>query len=114
MTCRELPDRVLNFMRSHPLMNEEVDHEGGAPVFYKKDVVFTNLVVQKITAGIINAMHKVRHCTLCRLTAREKKHNTLRIFRNKSTFRNTTVQAGAQLGGGAQGVRAPSCISNFV
>lgn len=48
---RELPDRVLNFMRSHPLMNEEVDHEGGAPVFYKKDVVFTNLVVQKITSG---------------------------------------------------------------
>jgi len=48
---RELPDRVLNFIRSHPLMNEEVDHEGGAPVYYKRDVVFTNLVVDKVVSG---------------------------------------------------------------
>ena len=48
---RELPDRVLNFMRSHPLMDDEVDHEGGEPVFYKRNVVFTHLVVDKISTG---------------------------------------------------------------
>lgn len=51
---RELPDRVLNFIRSHPLMDGEVDHEGGAPVFYKRDVVFTNLVVDKISTGVFS------------------------------------------------------------
>merc|ERR1712038_883560 len=49
---RELPDRVLNFMRTHPLMDEDVGNQGGAPVFYKRDVVFTNLVVDKVTAGL--------------------------------------------------------------
>jgi len=49
---RELPDRVLNFIRTHPLMDSTVSHEGGAPVFYKRDVVFTNLVVDKVTAGL--------------------------------------------------------------
>lgn len=51
---RELPDRVLNFIRSHPLMDGEVDHEGGAPVYYKRDVVFTNLVVDKISTGVFS------------------------------------------------------------
>merc|ERR1719245_1967908 len=49
---RELPDRVLNFIRTHPLMDSTVSHQGGAPVFYKRDVVFTNLVVDKVTAGL--------------------------------------------------------------
>jgi hypothetical protein len=51
---RELPDRVLNFMRSHPLMDEEVDHQGGEPVFYKRNVVFTHLVVDKISTGVFS------------------------------------------------------------
>jgi len=51
---RELPDRVLNFMRSHPLMNSEVNHEGGAPVFYKRDVVFTHVIVDKLTVGMFS------------------------------------------------------------
>merc|ERR1719323_1345166 len=33
---RELPDRVLNFMRTHPLMDEDVGNQGQAPVFYKR------------------------------------------------------------------------------
>ncbi len=48
---RELPDRLLNFMRSHPLMDEDVNHEGGAPVFYKSDVVFTHLTVDSLATG---------------------------------------------------------------
>ena len=49
---RELPDRVLNFIRTHPLMDSTVAHQGGAPVFYKRDVIFTNLVVDRVTAGL--------------------------------------------------------------
>lgn len=42
-----LPDTVLNFIRSHPLMDKAVNHEHSNPVFYKRDIVFTKLVVDK-------------------------------------------------------------------
>jgi len=42
-----LPDNVLNFIRSHPLMDKAVNHEHNNPVFYKRDLVFTKLVVDK-------------------------------------------------------------------
>jgi hypothetical protein len=32
-------------MRSHPLMDSAVDHENHKPVYYKRDVVLTHLVV---------------------------------------------------------------------
>lgn len=41
-------DTVLNFIRSHPLMDEAVRHENEKPVFYKRDIIFTTLVVDKI------------------------------------------------------------------
>jgi len=44
-----LPDAVLNFIRNHPLMDETVSHENGAPVFYKGDVSFSSLVVERLT-----------------------------------------------------------------
>ncbi|KAF4526524.1 hypothetical protein B566_EDAN005891 [Ephemera danica] len=43
-----LPDTVLNFIRSHPLMDSAVAHENGKPVFYKRDLTFTHLVVDKV------------------------------------------------------------------
>ena len=49
---RELPDRVLNFMRTHPLMDEDVGNQGQAPVFYKRDVVFSHIVVDQMTTGM--------------------------------------------------------------
>ena len=86
---RELPDRVLNFMRTHPMMDGglnmimgprtfylkiylkylvantfvtamfsctgNVGQRGGAPVYYKRDVVFTRLVVDTVTAGRYSA-----------------------------------------------------------
>ena len=42
-----LPDIVLNFIRSHPLMDKAVNHEHNNPVYYKRDLVFTKLVVDK-------------------------------------------------------------------
>lgn len=41
-------DTVLNFIRNHPLMDEAVSHENGVPVFYKGDVAFTSLVVERL------------------------------------------------------------------
>lgn len=38
-------DSVLNFIRSHPLMDEAVAHKDDQPVFYMRDLFFTRLVV---------------------------------------------------------------------
>jgi len=35
----------LNFIRSHPLMDEAVAHKDNEPVFYLRDLFFTRLVV---------------------------------------------------------------------
>ncbi|CAG7818868.1 unnamed protein product [Allacma fusca] len=43
-----LPDAVLNFIRSHPLMDQAVEHESGKPAFFMQDLTFTHLVVDKI------------------------------------------------------------------
>ncbi|KAG8177391.1 hypothetical protein JTE90_015943 [Oedothorax gibbosus] len=40
-----LPDSVLNFIRGHPLMDSAVSQDNAKPVFYKRDVTFTCLVV---------------------------------------------------------------------
>ncbi|KAI1301480.1 Semaphorin-2A [Halotydeus destructor] len=45
---QSLPDSVLNFIRGHPLMDSAVSQDNGKPVFYKRDVVFTRIVVDKI------------------------------------------------------------------
>lgn len=42
---QSLPDSVLNFIRGHPLMDSAVPQDNGKPVFYKRDVVFTKIVV---------------------------------------------------------------------
>ncbi|XP_071445173.1 semaphorin-2A [Hetaerina americana] len=47
-----LPDTVLNFIRSHPLMDEAVSHENSKPIYYKRDVLFTHLVVDKLKISI--------------------------------------------------------------
>ncbi|XP_055528942.1 semaphorin-2A isoform X1 [Wyeomyia smithii] len=54
-----LPDSVLNFIRSHPLMDRAVNHEHNNPVFYKRDLVFTKLVVDKIKIDILNQEYTV-------------------------------------------------------
>ncbi|XP_023220113.1 semaphorin-2A-like isoform X2 [Centruroides vittatus] len=43
-----LPDSVLNFIRGHPLMDSAVAHDNGKPVYYKRDVIFTRLVVDRL------------------------------------------------------------------
>jgi len=41
-------DTVLNFIRSHPLMDESVGHEHGKPAFFIRDLTFTHLVVDSV------------------------------------------------------------------
>ncbi len=50
---RHLSDTVLNFIRKHPLMDSDVSHDGGSegPVFYRRGVVFTKLVVDRVASG---------------------------------------------------------------
>ncbi|XP_076304927.1 semaphorin-2A-like isoform X1 [Tachypleus tridentatus] len=43
-----LPDSVLTFIQGHPLMDSAVAHDNGKPVFYKRDVILTSLVVDKV------------------------------------------------------------------
>uniref|UniRef100_A0A182QQD4 Semaphorin-2A n=1 Tax=Anopheles farauti TaxID=69004 RepID=A0A182QQD4_9DIPT len=54
-----LPDLVLNFIRSHPLMDKAVNHEHNNPVYYKRDLVFTKLVVDKIKIEILSQEYTV-------------------------------------------------------
>ncbi|XP_040568273.1 semaphorin-2A [Lepeophtheirus salmonis] len=48
---RNLPDSVLNFIRKHPLMDADVPHDSRAPIFYRKDIFFTRIAVDKVHAG---------------------------------------------------------------
>lgn len=50
---QSLPDSVLNFIRSHPLMDSAVSSDGGRPIFYRRDVMFTRIVTDTI---IVNGM----------------------------------------------------------
>jgi len=40
---------VLNFIRTHPLMDSAVRHDNHKPVYYKRDLVFTHLVVDIVS-----------------------------------------------------------------
>ncbi|CAG0887060.1 unnamed protein product [Cyprideis torosa] len=44
----QLKDTVLNFIRSHPLMDDAVQHEQGDPIFVKRDVIFTHIVTDPV------------------------------------------------------------------
>ncbi|CAG9764633.1 unnamed protein product [Ceutorhynchus assimilis] len=51
-----LPDNVLNFIRSHPLMDSAIMHEYEKPVYFKRDIFFTRLVVDKVRVDIGGAV----------------------------------------------------------
>ena len=43
--CGCVADSVLNFIRSHPLMDAAVSHERDQPVYYTREATFTRLAV---------------------------------------------------------------------
>uniref|UniRef100_A0A8D8XHJ2 Semaphorin-2A n=2 Tax=Cacopsylla melanoneura TaxID=428564 RepID=A0A8D8XHJ2_9HEMI len=60
---KTLPDEVLNFIRSHPLMDEAVAHRDNKPVFFKTDVLFTHLVVDIVNCSDLEKTD-VQECTV--------------------------------------------------
>lgn len=54
----ELPDNTLNFIKKHPLMEEQVMPRWGRPLLVKKDANFTHLVVDWIM-GLDEATYRV-------------------------------------------------------
>ena len=49
---RKLRDRVLNFMRIHPLMDEDICNQAQSPIFYKRDIVFSHIVLNQMMTGM--------------------------------------------------------------
>jgi len=54
---QSLSDSVLNFIRGHPLMDSSVPQDNGRPAFYKRDAVFTKIVVD------FHAVEGIRYTT---------------------------------------------------
>ncbi|XKL69066.1 hypothetical protein PGB90_006835 [Kerria lacca] len=53
-----LPDTVLNFIRSHPLMDEAVAHKDNKPVYYKRDLLFLCLVVDPLQYDVFGKRYQ--------------------------------------------------------
>lgn len=43
-----LSDHLVTFIRGHPLMDSAVSNDNGRPVFYRRDIMFTKIVVDII------------------------------------------------------------------
>lgn len=54
----ELPDNTLNFIKKHPLMEEQVGPRWNRPLLVKKDTNFTHLVADRVT-GLDGATYTV-------------------------------------------------------
>ncbi|XP_008104754.1 semaphorin-4G isoform X2 [Anolis carolinensis] len=49
-TSQDLPNSVLDFIKLHPLMYEEVKPVDGAPLLVKKNVIYTQVAVDRVRA----------------------------------------------------------------
>lgn len=49
-SSQDLPNSVLDFIKLHPLMFEEVKPAGGEPLLVKKSVVYSQLAVDRVRA----------------------------------------------------------------
>lgn len=54
----ELPDNILNFIKKHPLMEEQVRPRWGRPLLVKKNANLTHLVADRVT-GLDGATYTV-------------------------------------------------------
>lgn len=54
----ELPDNTLNFIKKHPLLEEQVKPLRGRPLLVKKDTNFTHLVADRVP-GLDGASYTV-------------------------------------------------------
>lgn len=49
-SSQDLPNSVLDFVKLHPLMFEEVKPAGGEPLLVKKSVAYSRLAVDRVRA----------------------------------------------------------------
>ncbi|KAH0623803.1 hypothetical protein JD844_006931 [Phrynosoma platyrhinos] len=49
-SSQDLPNNVLDFIKLHPLMYEEVKPANGAPLLVKKNVIYTQVAVDRVQA----------------------------------------------------------------
>jgi len=49
-SSQDLPNSVLDFIKLHPLMFEEVKPAGGEPLLVKKSVAYSRLAVDRVQA----------------------------------------------------------------
>lgn len=75
-----LPDTVLNFIRSHPLMDSAVSHENEKPIYYKRDLFFTRLVVDKVKVDMMG--HQLEYTVYYAGTNEGKIHKIVQWNRN--------------------------------
>ncbi|CAH1636857.1 unnamed protein product [Spodoptera littoralis] len=75
-----LPDTVLNFIRSHPLMDSAVSHENEKPIYYKRDLFFTRLVVDKVKVDMMG--HPLEYTVYYAGTNEGKIHKIVQWNRN--------------------------------
>lgn len=50
MTSLNLPDKTLQFVKDHPLMDDSVTPVGDRPRLVKRDVKYTQIVVDRVRA----------------------------------------------------------------
>ncbi|XP_045525753.1 semaphorin-2A isoform X1 [Pieris brassicae] len=75
-----LPDTVLNFIRSHPLMDSAVSHEHEKPIYYKRDLFFTRLVVDRVKVDMMG--HQLEYTVYYAGTNEGKIHKIVQWTRN--------------------------------
>ncbi|CAK1582749.1 unnamed protein product [Parnassius mnemosyne] len=75
-----LPDTVLNFIRSHPLMDSAVSHENEKPIYYKRDLFFTRLVVDRVRVDMLG--HQLEYTVYYAGTNEGKIHKIVQWTRN--------------------------------
>ena len=49
---------MLTFIQSHPLLDGAVAHNNHKPVYYKRDLIFTHVVVDKVTSGTFGSQRE--------------------------------------------------------
>lgn len=87
-----LPDSVLNFIRGHPLMDSAVAHDNGKPVFYKRDIQFSKLVVDRLEVdGLPFAVFYVATSKIFESERLIKVNNLFQVGNNHVVFHDCSL-----------------------
>ena len=98
---------MLTFIQSHPLLDGAVPHNNDKPVFYKRDLIFTHVVVDKVTSGTFGSQ---REYTVYYAGSSEYLHPSYTLYLEcTGTQHNAASQSTAP-----EGAHCVYCHSHFV